>query len=114
MSNDKTYSFNAAENRTLVAQFKDIDTSVTENDDNRAVLFPNPSTNFVTIELPNNLAIENSSVEIFNNKGKEIARITINESRTLLDFSSYQAGIYYYRIKTNNISIQSGTLFLVK
>lgn len=114
VSNDITYSFNAAENRTLVAQFEDIDTSVTENDDIRAVLFPNPSTNFVTIELSNNLAIKNTCVEIFNSKGKEIARIPINESITLLDFSSYQAGVYYYRIKTNNISIQSGTIFLVK
>jgi hypothetical protein len=114
VSNNETYSFNVVESRTLVAQFKDIDTSVTENNDNSAVLFPNPSTHFVTIRLPHNVTYENVFVEIFNKKGQEIARIPINEFTTVLDFSPYQAGILYYRIKTNSMPIQSGKIIIIK
>lgn len=56
------------------------------------VVFPNPSTDFVTIQYSGK---ENFSVDIFDGNGKKIHTVINTNERYLLDLTKYAAGTYY-------------------
>jgi hypothetical protein len=58
-------------------------------------IYPNPTNDFVTIQVPNNF--ENNQVEIQDLSGKILFSITLSES-ALLDLSHLSAGTYFIRI----------------
>lgn len=58
-------------------------------------IFPNPTNDFVTIQVPNNF--ENNQVEILDLSGKILFSKTLSES-SVLDLSLFSSGTYFIRI----------------
>jgi hypothetical protein len=61
-------------------------------------IYPNPTNDFVTIQVPKNF--ENNQVEILDLSGKILFSKTLSES-ALLDLSHLYAGTYFIRIIQN-------------
>jgi hypothetical protein len=59
-------------------------------------IYPNPSTNFVSIKAP---VIE--SIKIFNTAGQLIEDKKVNSDDALINVSGFDAGLYILQIKTN-------------
>ncbi len=81
-----------------------IPTGITNNSSfaGQLVFYPNPLTDQLYIELPeSNLNI--SEVEIFNTLG-EVIFSGLMKNKLQIDFSKSESGIYYLKVKTQNIS----------
>jgi len=58
-------------------------------------IFPNPSTNEITIETP-----EKATIEILNIEGQILKTITTAEKQTTIDVSNLSGGVYIIKAKT--------------
>lgn len=59
-------------------------------------LFPNPASDKVTIECP-----QNTRIEILTIEGLVVNRLTANDAKTTLDLSGLSSGIYLIKAETN-------------
>ena len=75
--------------------------SISENKQDRFRVFPNPTTNFITIELSNNNQVLVQLSDVF---GRVIMKRFL-QNTTQLDMSSYSAGIYYVTLKSEGPSL---------
>ena len=75
-------------------------TGVTENELNKTVLYPNPTTDIVNISL----LPENSRIIISDFSGKIIYNAEKTGASTI-DLSNYPSGVYFINIQTDNTSI---------
>ncbi|NJM78880.1 MAG: T9SS type A sorting domain-containing protein [Flavobacterium sp.] len=66
---------------------------------NLFLVYPNPMTNEVFVTSKNNTSIE--SLNITDVLGKTIYSEKINSTKTQLDVSGFQKGIYFLRVKSN-------------
>ncbi|MFZ4398974.1 MAG: SBBP repeat-containing protein [Bacteroidales bacterium] len=64
---------------------------------NNLLLFPNPSSNNLTIE-----AQAKTEIEIINIEGQIIKKIILNENKTDIDISAFSSGIYIIKALTGN------------
>lgn len=84
----------------------------TKNDlDKQLKLYPNPFTNFITIEVPTYLKGTKKNFIIYDTLGKEVLKHEVIEDELRLDVSHLEGGIYFY-IVTNSDSerIQNGKI----
>ncbi|OFZ01352.1 MAG: hypothetical protein A3K10_00125 [Bacteroidetes bacterium RIFCSPLOWO2_12_FULL_31_6] len=86
-----------------------VDYSTTEID---ATIFPNPSSNNVTISL-NDFSNDNYSFSLYNNMGQVILenKMITNHSFTF-SVQNFTNGIYYYSITNNSNQYKSGKLIV--
>lgn len=68
-------------------------------------VFPNPATDFITINLEASLIP--SSVLLSDTNGKAILQRKIFDAESKLDFSSYTQGVYFLSIKRENKVIKT-------
>jgi len=70
-------------------------------------VYPNPSTNFYNVEVPENAEIETSSFIITDINGKQV-RPLVEQSPSgfRIDLSNYQNGIYLLQISDSNTLYQ--------
>jgi len=66
---------------------------------NEVVLYPNPTKDFITLKVPDEL--QNSTVDILNIKGRTIKTFFKITSQKLIDVSSIPSGIYFVRIQSD-------------
>jgi hypothetical protein len=59
-------------------------------------LFPNPSTDNITIEI-----MYDSEIEILNIEGQILKRLKIRDNKTIIDVSAFSSGVYIIRAKTD-------------
>jgi hypothetical protein len=59
-------------------------------------IFPNPATNNITIETP-----QNSTIEITNIQGQLIKTLAANNEKTIIDVSALPSGVYVVEVKTD-------------
>lgn len=104
----------ADKTRRIVASFNNISNVSNNENEYPLTLYPNPANRTITIKLPNAFDFENSFVEIYDIRGQRIAVIPILESKSIIDVSAFQAGIYSYRLKSNNTYKYVGKLSIVK
>ncbi len=72
-------------------------TGLLPEDENSLVkIYPNPATSAVTIELP--VSDESSFVQLFNTRGQLILEQTLTETRSDINISGIENGIYMIRI----------------
>ena len=71
------------------------------NPDPKISIFPNPATEFITIEDSENVV---ARVTFYNVLGKEIATYEANDRKTF-DMMSFQNGIYLVQLKDNQDQI---------
>ncbi len=77
--------------------------SVLSVNDNRLLqfsMFPNPSDNYVTLQLPSD--VNKVQVSVFDYLGKALIQKSIGSNNNTLDISSLSAGIYFVRIQTDS------------
>jgi hypothetical protein len=77
---------------------------------NAVLIYPNPFTSSVSIVLTNELSNGNSYIKMYNALGVEVITTDITGNVTTIDTINLPAGIYFYRVITNNKTIQSGRL----
>ncbi|MFK5889771.1 MAG: T9SS type A sorting domain-containing protein [Flavobacteriaceae bacterium] len=63
-------------------------------------MYPNPSDNYVTLQLPS--GTNKANVKIFDYLGKTLIQKNLNSSNNNLDVSNLSAGIYFVRIQTDS------------
>lgn len=82
--------------------------AVNENNESFAKLFPNPANRFVTVQ-----AEGIKEVVIYNLNGQQLMRRVGEGNEWNMDLSSLDAGVYYFRIKTD-LGCQVQKMVLVK
>lgn len=68
-------------------------------------VFPNPTTDFLTLKL-NNFDLSNLNYCLFDNNGKLIEDKPINTESTTIDLSGFHSAIYYLKVIQNNLEIK--------
>lgn len=80
--------------------------SATENEmdlneaDLTVTIYPNPTTDFVRVDIPNTKAKTNCTLEIFDAQGRRLQAMTVNADQTTtvdIDLSQYDLGTYFLR-----------------
>ena len=69
---------------------------ITENDNHRLVVQPNPNTGIVTIKTPGSSS--KSQLSILNLSGQEISHYNLTDAISTIDLNGLPAGIYFCRI----------------
>ncbi|MBS4059789.1 MAG: T9SS type A sorting domain-containing protein, partial [Bacteroidetes bacterium] len=69
-----------------------------ENNVYQLHIYPNPSNEFVTIDLRETLTTEGALFSIYNMQGQLIFRQNLSESKTTIDVSGFPDGIYIIKI----------------
>jgi len=62
-------------------------------------MYPNPSDNYVTLQLPS--GTNKANVKIFDYLGKTLIQKNLNNTNNNLDISNLSAGIYFVRIQSD-------------
>jgi serine protease AprX len=70
-------------------------------------IYPNPFTDFVSIENPN--ALSNAAIKLYNNIGQLILEKTINNAMENVSLQTLNTGIYFYNIASAD-KIQTGKI----
>lgn len=75
-------------------------------------LYPNPATNFVTLDYQLTNKVNSAEVKIYNLMGSELKSTSLenNGSKLRLDISELKNGIYFYSILVNNDVYQTKKL----
>lgn len=74
-------------------------------------VFPNPSNGKFKFEISNQqLTAEKIDLEIYNTLGEKIISKSLSNKTTVLDLSSYPAGIYFYKVIEHNNKITTGKI----
>ena len=81
---------------------KGINTSVSdiENTDNKVIIYPDPASDNITVE-----GTQKAVVEILNLQGQLIKSVAANESRTTINISDIEKGMYIIEVKTDSAII---------
>ena len=72
----------------------DLCNGISDINDNLFLVYPNPSDDFVTIQIGSNLL--NSNYRILNNEGKIMLNGTLNLMETKIDLSGLKPGVYLF------------------
>jgi len=75
-------------------------------------VFPNPSSDIVNIRLKNSKE-KIFEIEVFDIIGKQIfIKSNIRTSSSIIDVSSYEQGVYFYKIISSNKEVYSGKIIV--
>ena len=81
--------------------------SINQNETNSFVIFPNPTSNSVSISFPNNYT--NATVCFYNTLGQILIEKTISTSVSNVSLEALNSGVYFYKIDSNSFT-QSGKI----
>jgi len=70
-------------------------------------VFPNPSSDQITLELLHNTATKNTYLTIYNINSQQLLHQEITEPKTQIDISTLPSGVYFVRM-TNERTVQVG------
>ena len=73
-------------------------------------IYPNPFSTSTTISINDISKMGNCELRIYDVLGTEVMNTSVTKQSTTLETSNLPSGIYFYRIITNNKTIQSGRL----
>jgi len=98
-------------NYTQLGNCDNFTTNILElNGRNQLKIYPNPASDFLTIEIPKNI-LEEYNYTIINQTGKKVAQGKINSNLSQIDVSAYSAGKYILTLQ-NSKSIITGHFIL--
>jgi len=83
---------------------------LSEIKDESILAYPNPTTNFLNIEILN--ASNNNSLFLYDISGKKVFSAKLNSSMNNLDLRHLKSGIYSYQISNGNQLLKSDKLIL--
>ncbi|OFY96452.1 MAG: hypothetical protein A3K10_00195, partial [Bacteroidetes bacterium RIFCSPLOWO2_12_FULL_31_6] len=73
-------------------------------------IYPNPFSTSATIVLNDFSKSNTTKLRMYNVLGKEMMNVIITKSTTTFNTSNLTAGVYFYQVVGNNITLQSGKL----
>lgn len=80
---------------------------------NTVLLYPNPFTDFTTINISKAIQVEEADLFIYDILGKVAMKIsTINEHEFKLERKNLESGVYFYKLENQNKIIASGKLIV--
>lgn len=81
---------------------------------NSVVVYPNPTTDIVTIF--SNLPFVESELRIYNSYGKELRLLKISDQQNMFNFSldEFPSGIYSIKISSKNVLLKQDKIVLIK
>jgi len=97
-NNDGTYSYRYGTNggsHTIYAKFER-QTGIETVDKSVMVIYPNPSSGTINIEVS-----QNGKAELYDVRGKRVAAIDLNAGHNTMDLSNMPKGIYIIRHQGN-------------
>ncbi|MCX6231501.1 MAG: T9SS type A sorting domain-containing protein [Bacteroidetes bacterium] len=90
------------------ASFGTISTGIKENNDiNTFMIYPNPATSSLTINLRQLTMLQNTKVYIYDIQGKLLLQQAISQPQTELDIEQFAKGIYVVNIKNDKHTLVS-------
>lgn len=75
-----------------------------------AVLYPNPFSTSINVVLKSAMAIDEAQVVIYNTLGVKVIESDITKVALNVETYSLQAGVYYYRVISKGVIVQTGKL----
>ncbi len=81
-----------------------LNTNITENQNNRIKIYPNPANKVLNIDLPKDKKLP-INIIVTNTLGKELIHNTIHSHKNNIDISSLPKGIYFIKIDKYNYKI---------
>lgn len=78
-----------------------------ENKKEAFVLYPNPTSSFVTISFP--VDINDAKILFYNSLGQVVLQKTISKSVSTLSLETLNSGVYYYKVQNDTVN-QSGKI----
>jgi len=84
--------------------------SIDAKESNAVSIAPNPFNKSTTIIINDASQINNCVVKIYNVLGKEVMTTSVTKHGTTLETSDLRSGIYFYKVISNNKTIQTGKL----
>jgi hypothetical protein len=82
------------------------------NEQNIATIFPNPSTGYFNIQINPASTFTHGEVRIYNAMGIEMMNGKTLQPYTTIQTTEWTHGIYFYKIISNQKTVQSGTLIV--
>lgn len=67
----------------------------------KATIYPNPTNNYITIELNQNFDLSNSHIMIVNSLGEVLVNQQATDYTNKINLSNFAQGVYYVRITSN-------------
>lgn len=65
-------------------------------------IYPNPVTNYFSVQLPN--YIENASISVYNSLGQNVLENKLSNYNSKISLEELESGVYIYKIEANNFS----------
>lgn len=65
-------------------------------------IYPNPVTDFITIQFP--YSIENASISVYNSLGQNVLENKLSNNNSKISLEELESGVYIYKIEANNFS----------
>lgn len=73
-------------------------------------LYPNPFTTSTNVTINNTSGITNCELRLFNVLGKQVLVAPMEKQSTIIQTSTLPSGIYFYKVITDNKTLNSGKL----
>jgi hypothetical protein len=70
--------------------------------DNPILVYPNPSSGLITIDLPETVIYENYRIEVYDYLGRLVKKKNIHDRKEHIDLSMNQNGMYFIIIRNND------------
>jgi len=87
-----------------------ISTFKTPNTNEMVSVYPNPFNKSTNIMINDASPFNNCEFRIYNILGEQVMNINITKQTTMLDAGNFSPGIYFYRVISNNKTLQTGKM----
>jgi len=96
-----SYSDLADTNKVTVMKYDSVYDAVPEAPSGRFILYPNPATNLITVDLTG-LDDGSKTIEIYSLCGVKISEEQTHDRKICLDVADYPRGIYFIKVKSSH------------
>jgi hypothetical protein len=93
-------SLNPSFYRAMVMIYDSVYVGINESQESRLLVYPNPATDKITIELAEGQAP--SQLSMMNLNGEEVLTRSLIKPKTQIDISNLPSGVYFVRLTNNN------------
>jgi hypothetical protein len=83
---------------------------LTEANASKSAIYPNPFTTSLNFESHDASQINNSEITIYNVLGATMMSIQVTKKITTIETANFPEGVYFYKVISNNETVQSGRL----
>jgi hypothetical protein len=79
-----------------------------ENTVNAITLYPNPTSSQFTVNVSENLSLDNAQLNLFNSLGQQVQQVTLNTTSTTVAIDQLPGGLYVYQLMNGDKMVKTG------